>query len=227
MPARRSKKNIGPRKSHHDRRRRDSSTSSGGKSQVLARLTPDESAGVLRALLERHPGLAAEAEELAAATVADVDAQAVADDVEQAVLALDIDQLGTRAGRTRWGYVEPTEAAWELLGEVIEPFLAEMTRHIELAFEAPAVAQCSGIVLGLHRCRGKNSDDVLGWAEDFPAETAGQAVATLARDSAAKYRRAWSLPAAVVDQVPDWAEMIARCSRPASRGRRRSASYNT
>jgi hypothetical protein len=198
-----------------------------GKIQVLATLTPDESAGVLRALLERHPGLAAEAEELAAATVTDVDVQAVADDVEQAVLGLDIDQLGARAGRTRWGYVEPTDAACELLGEAIEPFLAEMTRHIELGFEAAAIAQCAGIVLGLHRCRGKNSDEILGWAEDFPAETAGDAVATLARDSAAKYRRAWRLPEAVVDQVQDWAEMIARCSRPASRGCRRSASYNT
>src|SRR4051794_24983188 len=120
MPARRSKKNIGPRRPHHDRRPRDSSTSSQRKSKVLARLTPDESAGVLRALLERHPELAAEAEELAAATVTDVDAQAVADDVEHAVLCLDIDQLNARAGRTRWGYVEPTEAAWELLGEAIE-----------------------------------------------------------------------------------------------------------
>src|SRR5262245_21358641 len=73
------------------RRPRDSSTSSGRKSSLLARLTPDESAGVLRALLERHPGLVVEAEALAAATVTDVDAQAVADDVEEAMLGLDID----------------------------------------------------------------------------------------------------------------------------------------
>jgi hypothetical protein len=162
MPARRSKKNSNPRRPHITVARL-------GRRQckVLARLTSDESARVLRALLERHPGLVAEAEELAAATVTDVDAQVVADDVEQAVLSLDIDQLNTRAGRTRWGYVEPTDAAWELLGETIEPFLAQMTRHIELAFEAAAIAQCAGIVLGLHRCRGKNSDELLGWAEDF------------------------------------------------------------
>ncbi len=57
----------------------------------------------------------------------------------------------------------------------------------------------------------------------------GDAFATLARDSAASYRRAWRLPEAVIDPVQDWAELIARCSRPASRGRRcrRGASYNT
>src|ERR1044071_1811112 len=192
MSARRSKKKSDPRSPHTSEARL-------GTSKVLAWLTPDESARVLRALLERHPGRIAEAEELAAATVTDVDAQVIADDVEQAVLGVDIDQLNTRAGRTRWGYVEPTDAAWELLGEAIDPFLAQMTRHIELAFEAAAIAQCAGIVLGLHRCRGKNSDELLGWAEDFPAETACHAVATLTRDSAAKYGRAWLPPEAVGD----------------------------
>jgi hypothetical protein len=95
-------------------------------------------------------------------TVTEVDADATAEDVEQAVLDLDIDDLGTRAGRKSWGYVEPTEAAWELLDEAIEPFLDEMKRHIELGFEAAATATCAGTVLGLHRCRGKNSDQVLG-----------------------------------------------------------------
>ena len=103
-----------------------------------------------------------------------------AEDVQEAVLDLDIDDLDTRAGRHGWGYVEPADAAWELLEEAINPFLAEMKRHIEPGFEAAATATCAGIVMGLYRCRGKNSDQVLGWAVDFPAETAGHAVATLA-----------------------------------------------
>jgi hypothetical protein len=82
--------------------------------KVLPRLTSDEGASVQRSLLDRHPELVEEAEEIARARMADVNAGAVADEVEQAVLDLDADELGTRAGRTRWGYVEPTDAAWEL-----------------------------------------------------------------------------------------------------------------
>ncbi|MGH7822517.1 MAG: hypothetical protein ACREQ9_22375, partial [Candidatus Binatia bacterium] len=119
---------------------------------------------MLRSLLDRHPELGAEAEEIARATLTDVDVDAVAENVEQAVLDLDLDDLNSRAGRHSWGYVEPTEAAWELLGEAIEPFLEEMNRHIELAFEAAATRTCAGIVLGLYRCRGKTPDQVLGWA---------------------------------------------------------------
>ncbi len=144
------------------------------KGAVLARLEPEEGARVLRALLERHPEFVPEAEEIARAMVADVDAEAVAESVEQAVLDLNIDDLGARAGRKASRYVDPTEAAWELLGEAVDPFLAEMKRHIDLGFEAAATSSCAGIVLGLYRCRGKNSDEVLGWAEDFPAETACQ-----------------------------------------------------
>jgi hypothetical protein len=75
--------------------------------------------------------------------------------------------------------------------------------------------------LGLYRCRGKSSDRILGWAEDFSAATAAHAVATLARESATKHRRCWRLPDAVVDQVPEWAGMIGRASQPPARSSRR------
>jgi hypothetical protein len=80
--------------------------------------------------------------------------ETIAEEVAAAVLGLDLDDLNTRAGRTRWGYVEPTEAACELLGEALDPFLEEMKRQIDLGFEPAAVGRCQGIVLGLYRCRG-------------------------------------------------------------------------
>lgn len=199
------------------RRSRGSTARSRRRDKILARLHPDESAGVLRGLLGRHPELVAEAEALAGAMVTDIHADSVAEDVEQAVLGLDLDDLGSRAGRHTWGYVEPTEAAWELLQEGLDPFLAEMTRHIDLGFEAAATAACSGIVIGLYRCRGKGSDQVLGWAEDFPAELAGHAVDTLAGESKAKHGRAWLLPDATVEQVPQWAAMIERALQSTSK----------
>ncbi len=161
---------------------------------------------MLRSLLEGHPELVREAEELARAVVTDVDVEAIAGEVEDAVLGLDIDDLNTRAGRRRSGYVEPTEAAWEMLGEALDPFLDEMKRQIELGFEPAAVGTCQGIVLGLYRCRDLGSDGLLAWAEDFPAETAAHAVATLAR-------RRWRLPQVFVDQVRDWAHLIERAAR--------------
>jgi hypothetical protein len=59
---------------------------------------------VLRPLLERHPELVAEAEKIARVTVTDVKADAVAENVQQVVLDLDLDDLARapdgRAGVT-------------------------------------------------------------------------------------------------------------------------------
>lgn len=68
------------------------------RAKCLLRLRPEESPGVLRSLSERHPDLVAEAEEIGGATVPEVEAGALAEDVERAVLGLDIDDLETRAG---------------------------------------------------------------------------------------------------------------------------------
>jgi hypothetical protein len=183
------------------------------KGRVLARLQADEAAGVLQALIARHPELVGEAEQLSRVAVTEVNVEAVAAAVEDTVLALDLDDLNARAGRQRWGYVEPTEAAWALLEEALEPFLDEMRRRIELGFEGAAVETCHGIVLGLYRCRGQTTDKVLGWAEDFPGEAAGEAVGTLTRQSGAKGRRSWRLPAGLMAEVPEWADLIERAVR--------------
>ena len=88
-----------------------------------------------------------------------------------------------------------------------------MRRRVELGFEAAAVETCRGIVLGLYRCRGQATDKVLGWAEDFPAEAAGEAVGTLLGPRGTKGRRAWRLPAAFTTEVPEWAALIERAAR--------------
>ena len=175
---------------------------------VLAKLQPGEAAAVLRTLLEQHPGLVPEAEQLTRGLITHVDARTVADEVEHAVLDIDLDDFDARAGRHSRGYTPPTEAANELLLEALEPFLAQMRRHLELGSEGAAIATCQGIVSGLYRCRGKDPDGVLGWAEDFPEQTAWLAVETLAHESAARHGRVWQLPAAFAAQIPDWADLV-------------------
>ncbi len=117
---------------------------------------------------------------MALSLVGDFDFEAVADDVEYELRGLDIDDLNDRAGSQRDGYTEPTDAAWDLLQEVIDPFLANMRRHLERRMDAAALEMCKGIVLGLYRVRRQADDGVLGWAPDFPKEAAVQAVRVLA-----------------------------------------------
>src|SRR5271157_4905766 len=147
------------------------------KTPLLDEIQPGEAALVLRRLLAVHPELVSEAEEISRSTLGGVSFESVAGEVEDAIRQFDIDDLNGRAGSHSWGYTEPTEAAWELLEEAVEPFVEDMKRHLGLGLHDEALEICKGIVLGLYQCRDSGSDEFLGWAEDFPAEAAGSVVA--------------------------------------------------
>ena len=182
---------------------------------VLERLAAGEAQAVLQRLLAAHADLRAEAEEIARGLLGEVTFESVADDVEHALRSLDLDDLGSRAGRHRGGYTSPTEAAWELLQEAVDPFLSDLKRQMELGLEVETVERCKGILLGLYRLRDTRGDEFLGWAEDFPAEAAVEAVRVLAggnQKAAAGTRRARPhFDEAFVDKhVPEWSDLIAR-----------------
>jgi hypothetical protein len=185
------------------------------KPSALERLEPGEALPLLHLLLSAHPDLRPEAERMARSLVSDLDFEAVAEDVEHDLRALDIDDLNDRAGAHRNGYTPPEEAAWELLQEVIDPFVADMTRQLELRLEAAALGTCKGIVLGLYRVRRQGGGACLEWAPDFPNEAAAQTLRALAGRESAKGTRAAERPRLdatfVGEYTPEWREFISRC----------------
>lgn len=139
--------------------------------------------------------------------------------MEHALRSLDLDDLESRAGRHRGGYTSPTEAAWELLQEAVEPFLSDMKRQMELGLEREALEICKGVALGLYRIRGSRGDEFFGWAEDFPAEAAADAVRVLARGrqkgvGGARRARPRFDEEFVHKYVPEWSDLIARVLKP-------------
>lgn len=177
----------------------------GGTGNVLGRLSSAEAASVLHQLLQRHPELQAEAENTATDILSEVSFLTVADDVESAVLQFDYDDLNSRAGGHSWGYVEPSEAAWELLEEAVEPFMEDMKRYLELGLEEQALELCQGILLGLYRVRGGEKNDVLGWAPDFPGEAAGNAFRAWSHAVRAGESGSRRLPHGfVAEHIPEW-----------------------
>jgi hypothetical protein len=181
------------------------------KPTLLDELQPGEAAVVLRRLLAGHPELLPEAEGISRSALGEVSFESVAGEVEDAIRQLNYDDLNGRAGRHSWGYTEPTEAAWELLEEAVEPFVEDMKRHLGLGLDAEALEICKGIVLGLYQCRDASGDEFLGWASDFPDEAAGNAVAAWigagkqgASGNRPKRNRALLLREFVDKHVPEW-----------------------
>lgn len=109
-------------------RERRSVPGSDKKRSALAELDSAERGGVLDELLRSQPALWTAAERIAREQLADAEHEIVAEEVESELRSLSTDELSGRAGRQRWGYVEPTEAAWELLEETAGSYEREIER---------------------------------------------------------------------------------------------------
>lgn len=189
------------------------------KTITLDRLTGDEAATVLRLLLEKRPDVRKEVEGLAKSVIGEVSVEDVANTAEAKVRSLDLDDLNSRAGRHRNGYVEPSQAAVDLVEEAVMPFIEDMKRRAEAGQHAAALNTCVGVVLGLYRLRNSDRDPFLGWAVDSPDEMAGEAVVTLrkalrlTKTARGAHQSSASLPTVFREKAPEWTDMLERCWR--------------
>ena len=141
------------------------------KYDCLDVLTGDEAQIVLKDLLSSRPDLISDARRAANALLATVSFADVAADVFGALQALDLDDLD--AGPRPGGYIEPSEAAWNVIEKVVTPYFHDLERRVKLRHEDEALEVCKGIVLGLYRAEHRGFE-LLEYAEDSPSELAGQ-----------------------------------------------------
>ena len=132
------------------------------RTSALDSLTAAEKADLLDQLLDARPELREQTEALAVDRMSADDQDAVALDVESALCGLDIEELNGRAGYHRGvGYVEPSEAADEILDEALQPFLDDLQRRARLGLVSAAAEIAVGILRGLYRCRDGASESLL------------------------------------------------------------------
>lgn len=140
---------------------------SAGETPALDALSDEECSAVRGELLDGRPELVAEAEQLAAELLSSVDRDAVADELVEAFLDVHFTAIGGRASKQPWGgYVEPGEAAAEVLEEQLEPFLNDLRRTAAAGFADAAVELGLGLLVGLYRLREEAGPETLiGWGE--------------------------------------------------------------
>ena len=169
---------------------------------ALDALTGEERSLVLGELLGSHPELNVEVEQAALRQLESVTVEAVADEVSWALDEIPVEDLAARSGRVRGrGYVHENEAAWELVGEAVEPFMSDVRRRAALGLTDAASARVTGIVAGLYRSRGPIDGTVVAYAgPDVLTELADEAIRDATQngvppgeDAAGRYWPQWSL----------------------------------
>lgn len=173
------------------------------RTPTLDALSPVERAGILTTLLCAHPELTREAEAMAVKQLAEEDSVAVAADVTAELRALDLERLADRAG-AQWGggYVDPHEAAHDLLAELTQPYLDDLSRRAKVGAGAAAGQIACGVLAGLYACRAEDDNDLVLTHAGMP-----DAVDHLARAVLATCDKAGiAVPEQwLADNCPEWA----------------------
>jgi hypothetical protein len=93
------------------------------RSSVLAKLHGDEAKMLLLVLIDRHPELRRESDQLATSILGELDAEKLGKQLGQRLRGLDMTELAAYSGRQSCGeYVEPEEAAHQVLDGLIQPY---------------------------------------------------------------------------------------------------------
>lgn len=112
-----------------------------------------------------------------------MDRDQVRSSLADALLALDQEDMAHRAGRTRSGYVAPTEAAWQLLDEAFEPWIEDVERRARLELTDAARELALAILDGLAVVAASRENDwlLISWVPAFVEEATGQVHSALRR----------------------------------------------
>jgi hypothetical protein len=138
--------------------------------RFIKSLSADDASKVLKGLLEDYPLLTKKIYDAAMKVASGVDSDTIRGKVFCELDMLDMNDLSGRAGKTRYGYVEPHDAAWELFEEALAPFIDEMKKNQQRALPATAKAYCIGIIKGLRQYEKDSRSDFKDWVTDAPGE---------------------------------------------------------
>jgi hypothetical protein len=136
--------------------------------EIIDHLSPTDALSILRALADSDEELAARIVGIATAHLSEVDPEEVAAVLYDELGALEVEEVWDRAGRTRYGYIEPGEAADQMIEEVLEPFLEELDKYQKISMSTEANRLCMGLLLGLYRFKRESTSEFKDWAPDAP-----------------------------------------------------------
>ena len=128
---------------------------------------------VLKILARGDAEMAAHIAEIARAHLRGVDLEEVAFILYDDLTLLKPKEVWDRAGSTRHGYVDPTDAAYEMIEDVLDPYREDLQKYQKLGMSDEANQICMGLLLGFYRFEHESDAEFKDWAPDamsvFPA----------------------------------------------------------
>ena len=173
--------------------------------EIIGHLSPNAALTILKTLAHDDKHLAARITEIATAHLSEVDPEEVAAVLYHELDALEVEEVWDRAGPKRHGYVDPSEAADQMIEEVIGPYLEELKKYQKLGMNVEANRMCMGLLLGLYQFDDESRSKFKDWAPDAPSEFAW-AVVDAWKAGAPSRADVKAVKAFIEDELYGWGE---------------------
>jgi len=135
-------------------------------SKIINALSPADALQVLKALAQEDAEMAVRIAKLADRLLKQVNFEEIAERLVSALEGLEVEEVWDRARKTRHGYVEPGEAAGQMIEEALAPFLDEMKKYQRMEMNKQAQQMCMGLLLGLYDFEYISTSEFKNWAPD-------------------------------------------------------------
>lgn len=133
-------------------------------------ITPHEAMLVLHRFIKKHEEYTEEIKKIALELVSDTDIDEVAKYVNNSLNYLQVEELWDRSGKTRYGYVEPSEEAWIMIEEALFEYVDAMKKYQKSGLHRLAKTYCMGIIKGIKDYDSNSLSEFSDWAVDAPYE---------------------------------------------------------
>ena len=137
---------------------------------IFDEISADDAFAILRLLAKDDPKIANRIEQIAIEYLSDVDIEDIASEVCFGLDSLEVEEVWDRSGKTRNGYVEPTEMAFQMFEDALEPFVEGMKEYQRLSMFVEAKNYCMGILRGICSFENESTSEYKDWAVDAPQE---------------------------------------------------------
>lgn len=138
------------------------------ENKIIDGLDPNDALAILKRLAKEDADLAQRIEQIGLEYLSGVDVEDVADQVYFELDTIPVEEVWDRSGSTREGYIEPTEMAYEMFEEALEPFMHELKKYQQLSMRPEAKRYCMGILKGIYRSEKESESEYKEWAVDAP-----------------------------------------------------------
>jgi len=100
--------------------------------------------------------------------LSEVEADVIADEVFRSLNSIQVEDLWDNSGKTRYGYQEPTDVAFEMLSDEVWSHTRKMEQYSSLGMKTEEKEYCKGIIIGLLRYGESGNNEFRDWCPDDP-----------------------------------------------------------